>query len=153
MRGFFKIAIYGTTCPKIPHRDAQPLQGLNANGKTRVVDSNGLTHHRQDAPRWNPNHRIYCDYEYFLQCLSLWGCNCFALNPQPLVEYIQSNQGIIGQSNYDDWAKELKQILANQKSYQILADNPEYLKALNSLQDKYQKKHQVKLNIPAFKGG
>jgi hypothetical protein len=32
----FKIGIFRVTCPKIPHRDAQALRGLDANGKTRV---------------------------------------------------------------------------------------------------------------------
>lgn len=118
-----------------------------------LVDSNGLTHYRVDAPRWNKSHRIYCDYEYFLQCLSLWGSVSFGLIREPLVEYIQSNQGIIGQSDYGSWAMELKQILANHESYPILAHNPEYLKALASLFRRYDQKHRSRLNIPAFKGG
>lgn len=118
-----------------------------------LFDSNGFTHYCEDAPLWNPNYRIYCDYEYFLQCLSQWGGDCFCLNSQPLVEYIQSNQGVIGQSNYGDWAKELKQILDNAENYQILDDNCEYLECLHSLQNKYELKHEKQLNIPAFKGG
>ena len=118
-----------------------------------LVDSNGLTHRRADAPRWNKSHRIYCDYEYCLQCLSLWGSDCFEINPNPLVEYIQSNQGIIGQSDYGNWAMELKQIVVNHKSYPILASNPEYKKALELLSNKYYQKHEKRLNIPAFKEG
>ena len=118
-----------------------------------LVDSNGLTHYRADAPLWNPSHRIYCDYEYFLQCLSLWGRASFKLNPNPLVEYIQSNQGIIGQSNYGSWASELKQIVANYKSYPVLTENPQHLSALNLLADKYHYKHQNSHSLPAFKGG
>ena len=38
-----------------------------------LFDSNGFVHHRDGAPYWNPQYRIFCDYEYFLQCLSLWG--------------------------------------------------------------------------------
>ena len=117
-----------------------------------LLDSNGLTHVLADAPRWNTEHRIYCDYEYFLQCLSLWGSVSFGLNPKPLVEYIQSNQGIIGQSDYGSWAMELKQIVTNHKSYPILFSNPEYKEALKLLSDKYEKKHRKRLNIPAFKG-
>ena len=116
-----------------------------------LVDSNGLTHILADAPRWNKSHRIYCDYEYFLQCLSLWGSASFEVNPNLLVEYIQSNQGIIGQSDYGSWAMELKQIVTNHKSYPILFSNPEYKEALELLSDKYEKKHKKKLNIPAFK--
>ena len=116
-----------------------------------LMDSNGLTHHHDDAPTWNPNYRIYCDYEYFLQSLSKWGSSCFSINSQPLVEYIQSNQGIIGQSNYGDWAKELQRIIDDVENYRILTDNLEYLKCLQALQDKYELKQQKKLNLPAFK--
>lgn len=118
-----------------------------------LFDSNGFVHHRCISPTWNPNYRIYCDYEYFLQCLSNWGTGSFGINPQPLVEYIQSNQGIIGQSNYGDWAKELKQILDNANDYQVIASNSEYFECLRSLQSKFHLKHQQQLNIPAFKGG
>ena len=118
-----------------------------------LIDSNGLTHHRASAPRWNKSYKIYCDYEYFLQCLSLWGSDRFGVNPKPLVEYIQSNQGIIGQSDYGSWATELKQIVSNHKSYLILFSNPEYLKALVSLQKQYELQHFSWQNIPAFKGG
>lgn len=118
-----------------------------------LFDSNGFIHYCEDAPLWNPNYRIYCDYEYFLQCLSNWGGDRFCLNSQPLVEYIQSNRGIIGQSNYGDWARELKQIIDNAGNYQIILDNCQYLACLRSLQAKFQLKHQQQLNIPAFKGG
>ncbi len=118
-----------------------------------LVDSNGLTHTLADAPRWNPEHRIYCDYEYFLQCLSLWGSDRFEINPKPFVEYIQSNQGIIGQSDYGSWAMELKQILANHESYSILASDSEYLRALELLFEQYYQKHEKRQNIPAFKEG
>ncbi len=115
-----------------------------------LFDSNGFTHKRESAPIWNPNYCIYCDYEYFLQCLSKWGGDRFYLNSQPLVEYIQSNRGIIGQSNYGDWARELKQILDNAGNYQILIDNCEYLECLHSVQNKYEKKYRNQVDIPAF---
>ena len=118
-----------------------------------LFDSNGFVHHCVEAPDWNPNYRIYCDYEYFLQCLSLWGRDSFLTLPQPLVEYIQRNQGIIGQSNYGDWAKELKQILNGQSNYPILSQSSEYLSCLQTLQSKFQLRHQQQLNIPAFEGG
>ena len=115
-----------------------------------LIDSNGFTHKRESAPIWNPNYRIYCDYEYFLQCLSLWGEDRFYLNSQPLVEYIQSNRGIIGQSNYGDWARELKQILDNAGNYQILIDRSQYLECLRSMQNKYSQKYRNQVDIPAF---
>ena len=115
-----------------------------------LVDSNGFTHILADAPRWNVGHRIYCDYEYFLQCISLWDSDRFGLIREPLVEYIQSNQGIIGQSNYGDWAKELTQIIENVENYRIFVNNSKYLKCLDLQRDKYQHKSQNQVNIPAF---
>ena len=115
-----------------------------------LLDSNGLTHTVADAPSWNPQYRIYCDYEYFLQCLGFWGSNCFRLLSKPLVEYVQSNQGIIGQSGYESWASELKQIAATSDKYPILKGNPQYISAISSLADQYYKKHCSGLNIPAF---
>jgi glycosyltransferase involved in cell wall biosynthesis len=119
----------------------------------QLFDSNGFTHYKTNAPSWNSNYRIYCDYEYFLQCLDTWGDNSFSLNSQPLVEYVQSNQGTIGQSNYGDWAKELKQILDSRSNYSTLADSLEYLSCLHSLQSRFESKHRQQLDIPAFKGG
>ena len=87
----------------------------------------------------------------FFRAKRKWGSSCFSINSQPLVEYIQSNQGIIGQSNYGDWAKELQRIIDDVENYRILTDNPEYLKCLQALQDKYELKQQKKLNLPAFK--
>ena len=117
-----------------------------------LFDSNGFTHRRQNAPSWNAKHRIYCDYEYFLQCLSSWGQGCFKLNPEILVNYVQSSQGIIGRSNYGDWAKELKQIIANASAYQILNSSSEYLTCLQGLEKKFRIKYEQQLNIPAFGG-
>lgn len=119
----------------------------------QLFDSNGFTHYKTDAPGWNSSYRIYCDYEYFLQCLDTWGHNSFWLNSQPLVEYVQSNLGTIGQSSYGDWAKELKQILDSRSSYLTLANSLEYLSCLHCLQNKFQFLHRQQLDIPAFKGG
>jgi hypothetical protein len=118
----------------------------------QLFDSNGFTHYKANAPSWDPKYRIYCDYEYFLQCIDVWGYNSFSLNYQPLVEYVQSSQGIIGQSNYGDWAIELKQILDNRLNYLTLVESGKYLSCLQLLQSKFQSKHRQKLDMPAFKG-
>jgi glycosyltransferase involved in cell wall biosynthesis len=117
----------------------------------QLFDSNGFTHYRDRAPNWNPNHRIYCDYEYFLQCLNVWDEGSFALLPQVLVDYVQTNDGVIGRSNYFEWAVELERIIENAHNYSILKSNPQYIETLQQLQQKFSAKQQ-KNNVPeAFK--
>lgn len=53
-----------------------------------LFDSNGFTHDRLYAPRWNPSYRVFTDYEYFLRCLEQWGTDSFRIHPSILVEYI-----------------------------------------------------------------
>jgi hypothetical protein len=38
-----------------------------------LFESNGFTHYRADAPRWNPDYRMFADYEFFLGRLRQWG--------------------------------------------------------------------------------
>jgi hypothetical protein len=83
----------------------------------------GFAHYRHDAGRWNPNYRVFADYEFFLQCVSLWGCSRFKLNPEVLVNYVQSSEGIIGQSSYKDWVTELTSIYLDFGRYSALKDN------------------------------
>lgn len=117
----------------------------------QLFDSNGFVHLNANCPQWNPNYRIYCDYEYFLQCLNVSNEATFAIFPQVLINYLQTTTGIIGQSSYRDWAIELKKIIGNQYEYSILRSNPRYTEALKQLQEKYQAK-QEKDNTPkAFK--
>ena len=85
-----------------------------------LFDSNGFVHRRQTALRWNDRYRIFADYEFFLQCLSLWGQDRFRLHPSVLVNYIQRSDGIIGQSSYEAWAIELEQILERRSEYPVL---------------------------------
>ena len=47
----------------------------------QLFDSNGFAHRRHNAPQWNPNYRIFCDYHYFLQCITHWTPETFGLNP------------------------------------------------------------------------
>ena len=86
----------------------------------QLFDSNGFAHRRVGAPRWNPEFRIFCDYEYFLQSLGLWGTDAFAIQPEVLVNYVQTTAGVIGQSRYGDWARELELICHRQADYPII---------------------------------
>ncbi|ABW32225.1 glycosyltransferase family 2 protein [Acaryochloris marina] len=114
-----------------------------------LFDSNGFTHQRIGAPRWNPHYRIFCDYEFFLQCISqcdiTWG-EQFFFNPKVLVNYIQTTDGIIGQSGYVEWARELQQLYDERLAYGgIRADWADWMP--QAIQ-KYQQKSQTPL--PAF---
>jgi glycosyltransferase involved in cell wall biosynthesis len=113
----------------------------------QLFDSNGFVHSQANCPQWNSDYRIYCDYEYFLQCSNSWNPDSFAILPQVLVNYLQTTEGVIGQSNYNDWAIELERIIENAHNYSILQSNPEYIKSLRQLQQKYQTR-QAKNSIP-----
>jgi hypothetical protein len=115
-------------------------------GVPRVLD--GFCHRANAQLNWNPDLRIYIDYEFLLRCVDLWGRAKFAINPVVLVDYIQTNQGIIGQSNYQDWAKELEWMVKNYHLYSCLSEGN--ILALNSLKDKYLLKHQEVQQIAAF---
>jgi hypothetical protein len=114
--------------------------------KKTLFDSNGFTHVLMGAPTWNPVYRIFADYEYFLQCLCLWGNQCYGLNQRVLVNYTQSSDGIIGQSSYQDWIQELQSIL--QGSYPALS--PDDRLELFSLIKRWHMKISQKQPIPAF---
>jgi glycosyltransferase involved in cell wall biosynthesis len=115
----------------------------------QLFDSNGMASYRIDAPSWNPNYRIYCDYEYFLQCLNVWHEDKFALLPEVLVDYVQTNDGVIGRSSYR--ALELERIISEAKLYSILQTDPNYLKSLRQLQQKITEKQQNNSVPEAFK--
>lgn len=57
--------------------------------------------------------------KFLLQCISLFGRKTFQINPQILVSYIQSNEGVIGSSTYEQWGIELKQIVDNSFKYNL----------------------------------
>jgi glycosyltransferase involved in cell wall biosynthesis len=87
-----------------------------------LFDSNGFTHRRNDSLIWNPTYRIFCDYEFFLQCLDQRR-NCdraFKLLPEILVDYIQTTEGVIGASTYCDWVDELLQLSTSRFQYDSL---------------------------------
>ncbi|MGB3509552.1 MAG: glycosyltransferase family A protein [Microcoleaceae cyanobacterium] len=102
------------------------------------IDSNGFTHLRHNAPQWNPDYRIYADYEYFLQCIDRWGIEQFCINPVPLVNYIQTSLGIIGQSTYSEWVSELTQLKFSLNQYPII-NQTKYIEKLNLLISYYKK--------------
>jgi glycosyltransferase involved in cell wall biosynthesis len=104
----------------------------------QLFDSNGFAHVRSGsisngesvAPKWNPDYRIFIDYEYFLRCLGCWGSEGFALVSEVLVDYVQSSEGIIGRSKYEEWAEEIDQ-LCTSGQYPIL--DPESIIELSAL--------------------
>lgn len=113
----------------------------------KLFDSNGFSHDRQDAPAWNPNYKIFADYEYFLQCLARWGIDSFRINLSILVEYVQSSEGVIGQSSYGEWAAELHSLLS-QNRYSVLTET--HIETLRELIQRWQNKQQRSQSIPAF---
>lgn len=115
-----------------------------------LFDSNGFVHRRQSSLQWNPQHRIFADYEFLLQCLSLWGQDSFRLLPAVLVNYVQRSDGIIGQSSYGEWAEELRQILNRTAIYPVLADQMQ--QQLQQLVQHWQDKASRHRRIAAFSG-
>jgi Glycosyl transferase family 2 len=113
-----------------------------------IFDSNGFVHYRSNAPRWNPQFQVFADYEYLLQSACIWGEGGFGLNNSILVNYIQSSIGIIGSSNYEQWATELSLIVSNQANYFILQDNA--VEPLEQLVNTYSTKGKISLTPKAF---
>jgi glycosyltransferase involved in cell wall biosynthesis len=110
-----------------------------------IFDSNGFVHSRCQSPQWNPHYRVFADYEYFLQCLSLWGADRFSLIPQVLVDYIQTSEGIIGQSTYQQWAEELQGLCRKADQYSVLIPND--LSELKQLSEKWAAKSCQELSL------
>jgi glycosyltransferase involved in cell wall biosynthesis len=106
-----------------------------------IFDSNGFVHYRSNAARWNPRFQVFADYEYLLQSACIWGEGGFSLNNNILVNYIQSSIGIIGSSNYEQWATELSFIVTNKDNYVILQGNT--VERLEQLVDTYRTKAQI----------
>ncbi|MFW9262762.1 glycosyltransferase family 2 protein [Nostoc sp. CALU 546] len=98
-----------------------------------IFDSNGFIHYRNHALKWNPCHRIFADYEFLLQCAKKYGVSTFKVNPQVLVNYIQSSEGTIGTSTYRQWAEELKQIIKSASFYSLESYQVERLQELTRM--------------------
>jgi glycosyltransferase involved in cell wall biosynthesis len=113
-----------------------------------LFDSNGFVHRRMGAPVWNPEYRIYADYEYFLSCLGIWSEAAFTVLPKVLTEYVQSREGVIGRSHYGQWAEELQNLLAHCSNYPVLSDAD--CCRLVQLAKKYAERHCQGTTIPAF---
>lgn len=101
-----------------PLLDASNTDFVQNNAKA-WFDSNGFVHRKNEAVRFNPKTLIMSDYEYLLQCFSLWGLGSLAILPKELILYIQTNHGIIGQSNFKEWLKEFEYIYQNKEAYAI----------------------------------
>lgn len=101
-----------------PALDASNIDFVQNNAKA-WFDSNGFVHRKNEQIQFNPNTLIMSDYEYLLQCFSLWGLDSLAILPKELIHYVQTNNGIIGQSNFKEWLKEFEFIYQNKKAYNI----------------------------------
>ncbi len=101
-----------------------------------IFDSNGFTHYRKNAPRWNPVFKVFADYEYLLQCIEIWGKDAFKFNDLVLINYIQSSKGTIGSSTYNEWAEELTLICRRYHHYPTL--QPKDIECLKKLIADYQ---------------
>ena len=111
-----------------------------------LFDSNGFVHHRENAPRWNPDYRVFADYEFFLRRLWQWGRDGFRLHEAVLVNYVQRSDGVIGQSGYGEWARELAALVRIQQDY--LA--PEEAIALKQLVEEWMLMHQQGKSLSGF---
>jgi glycosyltransferase involved in cell wall biosynthesis len=113
-----------------------------------IFDSNGFIHRRDRSIRWNPNYRVFLDYEYFLCYLGEYGVDRCLIHWQPLVNYIQSSAGVIGSSSYTQWADELAAILKGAADYLVL--DPVALITLQQLLQMWRDKAQQQQPIAAF---
>jgi glycosyltransferase involved in cell wall biosynthesis len=86
-----------------------------------LFDSNGFVHKRNDKLKFNERLLVLADYEYLLRCFSEFGLGSFSLCQRHLVEYVQTNEGIIGKSCFKDWLKEAEYIWEHRSHYQIFS--------------------------------
>jgi glycosyltransferase involved in cell wall biosynthesis len=82
-------------------------------------DSNGFIHRRDDSLRFNPHLLVMSDYEYLLQCFSIWGLDSMRVCWKELVDYVQTNEGIIGRSSWGDMSRELTYLWQNRANYPV----------------------------------
>ena len=116
----------------------------------QLIDSNGFAHRntRDLSLTWNPELKVYIDYEFLLKCICHWGEESFRINPSILVDYVQTNQGMIGKSNYQDWAKEIEWIIDHQEFYPCLNEND--ILTLDRIKGTFLARHQEIQQIEAF---
>ncbi|BAU15711.1 hypothetical protein LEP3755_62760 (plasmid) [Leptolyngbya sp. NIES-3755] len=134
-------------------KQGQPFISPNASStvsdlvqQRSLFDSNGFTHYRENAPCWNPEYKVFADYDYFLRCLTRWGNDSFCLHPSVLVDYVQASDGVIGRSTYGEWATELSAILEQHRDALTQTDHD----MLNGFVQKWQVKQAQSQHIPAF---
>ena len=96
--------------PQLSPMSACILKDLVKPNKSSYFDSNGFAHLRTNSPKWDPEYRVFCDYTYLFNSIRNWGTNNFYFLEIPLVDYIQTSDGVIGTSNYSEWAKEFNMI-------------------------------------------
>ena len=87
-RGYWQSEEFITTNSFISPKVGSNLTDLLTHSS--LFDSNGFVHQKFGCPTWNPQFKIYCDYEYLLSSIQVWGESKFAINHQILVNYIQS---------------------------------------------------------------
>lgn len=83
-------------------------------------DSNGFIHRRERGIRFNSDLLVMSDYEYMLQCFSHWGLDSMGICWEELVDYVQTNDGIIGRSTWEDMSRELTYLWEHRSEYSIL---------------------------------
>jgi glycosyltransferase involved in cell wall biosynthesis len=96
-----------------PHLSPIPnstLKDLVIPNKNSYFDSNGFAHRKTNAPLWDLEYKIFCDYTYLLNSIRTWGVDSFHFLEEDLVDYIQTSNGVIGSSNYTEWAEEFSRI-------------------------------------------
>jgi glycosyltransferase involved in cell wall biosynthesis len=86
------------------------LKDLVIPNKSSYFDSNGFAHIKSNAPIWDIEYRVFCDYTYLLNSIRSWGVGSFHFLEKDLVDYIQTSKGVVGSSTYAEWAEEFKRI-------------------------------------------
>lgn len=114
-----------------------------------IFDSNGFTHIKEHAPQWSESYRIYIDYIYLLDAISVWGMDAFQVYPKVLIDYVQTNEGVIGSSTFAMWYEELVRIWDTPK-YQALFKKVGIDEKFLSAMGKYKKRAQASQTPKAF---
>jgi len=116
-----------------------------------LFDSNGFAHRMPFGPRWNPDWRIYSDYEFLLQCLDAYPePGAIEISDHIDVLYVQTSAGIIGQSSYADWADELDRLCMAHERYPALSAQ---IDAVRARAARYRALADRAEAVPAFTQG
>ena len=52
------------------------------------------------------------------------------MQPEVLVDYVQTTEGVIGQSRYGEWAQELELLCQQEQQYPVIRTHLPHLKAI-----------------------